>query len=104
MKLIQSKGFLKVGDIVVPGFSKGQWRPERVLDFLPAKDRESLLFLFSIFAFFPKFLISCILWLSERWAPLRILNIGIRGFYFSLYYSDKEVHKKIHWDAKVNAG
>ncbi len=117
MTPLQQKGFLRAGDVVIPGgdgfpsFSKsGTIRDApRMLDYMTEADRSGLLGLMAIFAFLPAFAIRLIIAIAERnrffpgpvGAALRLVVIGVKGAFYTLYYSDEAVHPRIHWDAKI---
>jgi len=100
----QIKGLIKTGDSIIPGDGKNfpafsetdfHYEIDRMLDFMTEDDRQGALMLLGIFSFLPKFLITALLLFTEKShlfpnivaAPLRMINIGIRGMIFTLYYS-----------------
>lgn len=118
---IQRAGLLKVGDILVPGdaqlpcFSAARCadQVDRMLAHMTDADRQGAKLLLSVFRFLPAFLIRAIMALTDHHrrvpavlgAPLRLINIGIKGLVMSLYYSDvgegPSIHSMIGWDANV---
>lgn len=121
----QVKGFLKVSDVLAPGykempkFSKTDFGHyiDDVLEETSKQDREDLGLLFSIFRFLPKLLVSFIITLSEKdemgpmfWQTnMRKINIGLKGIIFALYYSrlpdsnqmGSKIFDSIGWDTKI---
>jgi hypothetical protein len=84
-----------------------------MIDYMYPNDRAAILVILKIFAFLPKFKIRWIMLLVEagaKWpsffgAAFRMLQIGLKGLVFTLYYADftenKSIHKQIKWDAKI---
>ena len=121
----QIKGLQKVGDIIIPGdlefpaFSKTGFiiHVDRILDYLPATERKNFCHLMILFRFLPKFLLRILFTLTDKNAKfpwllgtaLRLLDIGVKGVVFTLYYSmlkepipmGEKITQLIKWDAKV---
>lgn len=107
----------KVGNILVPGdktlpsFSKSHYLQDidRILNYLSDKDRKELLLLLKVFYFLPTFFIRFLFFLSPMYKifpkflgnGLRLMDIGLKGIFFTLYYSQTGTHQLIGWDAKV---
>lgn len=93
-------------------------RPEkninRMIDYMYEDDRKSILVLLRIFSVMPRFVIKAVMnliirgskWKGMAGAPFRMLQIGLKGLIFTLYYADttddKQIHKQINWDAKIS--
>ena len=122
----QIKGAKRCGDVIIPGDGKdfpcfsetGLIRHiDRMLDYMVEDDRDGLMLLFGLFAVLPKPAISLIMAMAKAnakfpnvlGAPLRQINIGIRGVFFTLYYSNignedgvgKEIMKNIKYDTQI---
>jgi aldehyde dehydrogenase (NAD+) len=120
----QLAGLLKVGDILIPGdadlpsFSASGCAAatDRMLPFMSDSDRTGVTALLTMFRFLPRALVRGILWLTEQQrsipeplaAPLRLINLGLKGVVMTLYYSDvgptPTIHQSIGWDAQVADG
>lgn len=116
----QIKGIMKAGDVLVPeeaGFRKFSATPfiqevDRMADYMTDEDRSGFAFLMGLFAVLPTPIVSAILRLasasqngsSPLTAPLRLINIGVKGVIYTLYYSDltadKRIHKMLEWQTK----
>ena len=115
------KGLTKVGDVLVPGdgdmpsFSQTGClvHMDRIADHLYADDRQGVGTLLTLFYLLPKPLIALLLALTERdhWFPgplatgLRLVNLGIKGIVFTLYYSDLaegNILDKLDWHTGVD--
>lgn len=102
---VELRGLSKLGDIVVPG---GYGLPsfsatgcishvDKLMESTPPADVKDFKLLMKVFSIAPDFIIRGILKIvdKERAFPepigglLRLLNIGIKGVVFSLYYSSK---------------
>lgn len=117
----QLRGLLKVADVFVPGqgalpsFSRSGFVREvdRIVSYMARKDRDEFLALLRVIAILPRFLVRLVVAASasDRWFPrpiasqLRLLNIGLKGVAYSLYYSDFSedgaIHKAIGWEAAI---
>jgi len=113
------RGFLKTGDLFLPGgdgfpsFSKlgALAHVDEILDSLPEKDRLDLLRLMGVFGRTPSWLIRFVLSIARRHrffpgpvgTALRLLDFGLKGIFFTLYYSEESVFTLIYWDAKTVA-
>ncbi len=121
----QLRGFLKVGDIVLPGtdispsFSKTGCvhHIDRMAKYLSEDDLGGLQLLFGVFRWTPKWIISLIMSAcghNNRFpgfigAGLRMIEIGVKGATLSPYYSNltspeytgKKVHDIIGWNPKI---
>tara|TARA_R110000868_G_scaffold159516_7_gene388404 strand:+ start:1140 stop:3083 length:1944 start_codon:yes stop_codon:yes gene_type:complete len=121
----QIKGVLRLGDAVIPGdkqlppFSDTEFvhHIDRMLEYMEVEDREGLGLLMNVFSITPiwkiRLLIKCCdlhkILPSTFGTPFRLLNLGLKGIIFTLYYSgleDKEGHgarilKTIGWDAQT---
>ncbi|MDH5581563.1 MAG: aldehyde dehydrogenase family protein, partial [Bdellovibrionales bacterium] len=119
------KGFLKTADILLPGEGElprfGQTDFSRYIDDIleeaTATDVQDLKMLFGIFYWIPSFFIRIILVVSEKsdFGPrfwqlnMRLINIGLKGIIYSLYYSrlpdaDKNgerIFNMIGWETKI---
>ena len=99
------KGLTRIGNILIPGsgafpsFSEFKCidHIDEVLAFAPKDDIKDLGMVLGILSVFPNIILT---WLVKLMANahrnhgpvgsmLRLLNMGIRGIVFSLYYSDK---------------
>ena len=105
----EMKGFLKTCDILLPGveglprFSHTGFNAylDDVLEEAPESDVKDLKMLFGIFSWLPSLFIRFILVLSEKseigpafWQTnMRLINIGLKGIIFSLYYSRLPDHQ-----------
>lgn len=122
---LQTKGVLKVGDAVIPGdgqfpkFSDTQFirQIDRMLDYIPADDRDGLGLLLAMFGILPEFVVLIIMQLSEKaskipgmlGAPFRMIIIGVKGMVLTLYYSKLEdsnnygekIHQLINWETGI---
>lgn len=97
------KGLNKIGNIYMPdydGFPSFTRlgcaeSVDRVLEDIPASDREGLGLLFTLFSFTPSFLLGFFFSILERvgnrpfmgGSAFRQIRFGVRGILFSLYYS-----------------
>ena len=119
---LQLRGLNRLGDVVIPGdhefpsFSslKLDDHVDRILDYMNDDDRSGLKIVMSLFAFMPKFFIFFILWVTEKAkgesflaSQLRLVNTGLKGVIFTLYYSNlnsksEVIHQVMEWDAKIN--
>jgi len=118
----QLHGLRKAGDILIPGdaempsFSQSGvlTHVDRMLDYMNPSDLTGVRFLVTLFAYLPKPLVYLILALAQLdrslpgplAAPLRMINIGMKGVVMTLYYSDlgeqrPSVLERIKWDAKI---
>lgn len=122
----QIRGAKRCGDVVIPGDGKdlpafsetGLIRHiDRMLDYMTKEDRDGLIMLFSLFAFLPKLGMSLIMAMAKAndkfpvflGAPLRQVYIGIRGLFFTLYYSNignddgigKEIMRTINYNTQL---
>jgi hypothetical protein len=116
LSLEAEKGFLRTGDLFLPGgegfprFSETGFLDhiDEILDYLPAKDRSDLIGLMALFSRLPTFLIRLVLFVARhaRFFPspvatvLRLLDVGLKGIFYTLYYSEESVFPLIHWDAQ----
>jgi acyl-CoA reductase-like NAD-dependent aldehyde dehydrogenase len=121
----QLRGARRCGDVIIPGDGKdfpafsetGLIKHiDRMLDYMTEDDRDGLAMLFGLFAFLPKLVISLIMAMAKTktnakfpsflGASLRQIYIGIRGMFFTLYYSnignDEGVGKKIMQNIKYD--
>lgn len=118
---LQQKGLVKLGDVVCPGdqdlprFSRSgvHHHIDRMLDHMEKDDLEGIKLILTIFSFIPKFLINLVLKISELskggnflLSNLRLINIGLKGMIFTLYYSKldekgEEILNTIKWDSQV---
>ncbi len=116
----QLAGLLKVGDMMIPGdnelapFSESGSveHVDRMLEFMTDSDRQGVKLLFAMFCFMPTILVRGIMTLADRkqhlpgllGAPLRMINIGVKGVVMSLYYSDvgdAGIYDVMGWTPKV---
>jgi len=110
-------GFEKTGDIMIPAtgdmpsFSQLDCLGgiDRILDYSAESDRKDLLLLITVFSFLPAFVIKWIIAaaVNHRYFPcpldrvLRLIEIGIKGVFMTLYYSHPDIQQRIGWDAKI---
>ena len=108
---LQTRGLNKLGDVIIPGegifpsFSSTGFasQVDRMLDYMYEDDREGLTLLMTLFAFMPSFFIRWIVLLSEKnaifpdliGAPLRMIQLGLKGLVLTLYYSNIEDSQKL---------
>lgn len=121
----QIKGVMQLGDAFIPGdkqfprFSETEFVREidRMLDYMEVPDRDGLALLMNIFSVTPKWCIRLILKLCELerrlplslGTPFRLIQLGLKGVIFTLYYSGledheghgKRIHQLIGWDAQT---
>ena len=124
----QIEGAKRCGDVIIPGDGKdfpsfsetGLIRHvDRMLDYMVEDDRDGLALLFGLFAFLPKPAISLIMAMAKAkanakfpnflGAPLRQIYIGVRGVFFTLYYSNignedgigKMIMKNIKYETQI---
>jgi acyl-CoA reductase-like NAD-dependent aldehyde dehydrogenase len=117
----QLEGIVKVGNIIIPGDNdfpsfenaKVLDQIDRMLDYMTEEDRDGLSFLMGMFSYFPNFLIRFIINLAENnkkypniiGTPLRLIQMGVKGLIFTLYYSDLDegniIHKNINWNTQI---
>lgn len=119
------KGFLKVSDVLIPGNSNmPKFSDTDFINYLDdvvaeasEQDREGLVLLFGIFSWLPRIFIRLILQLSEwdKFGPsfwqvnMRLINIGLKGIIYSLYYSrlpdenkyGEKIFQEIGWDTQI---
>jgi acyl-CoA reductase-like NAD-dependent aldehyde dehydrogenase len=124
---LQIKGILRTGDVIIPGEGKFPRFSDTLfindidlmLDYLTDDDREGLCMLMGFFALMPSIIIRFILALAEKnanfpnilGAPLRMVQMGVKGLIFTLYYSNiddekgdgKKIHNLIGWDAAIRS-
>lgn len=114
---MQMSALLKTGDIMVPGhenfpkFSESGVvaAADNLFDHMNSGDRTAFCSLLSVLYFLPKPAVALFIRLSEShksWpefiaANLRLLDIGLRGVFYSLYFSAKETHEKIGWSTQI---
>lgn len=121
----QLKALTKIGDIIIPGdkatprFSQTDFlvHIDRMIKYIPSDDRSGLKLLLTLLNFTPKVLIRLLLILTDYnqklptllGIPLRLIQIGIKGLIFTLYYSnleDKEksserIYQAIEWETNI---
>lgn len=114
----QLKGISKLGKILCPGTAQlptfsatgALSQADRCFSFLTAEDQEGLGGLLQWLGILPAFVARFAIALADsanRWpasvAPtLRLLQIGLKGFVYSLYYADAEVRKALGFVTAVN--
>lgn len=118
----QVAGLNKVGDLMVPGdgelpsFSAAGCaaHADRMLAHMNDGDRDSVRVLLTAFRFLPRTAIGALLRIADRHAsmpeplaaPLRMLNLGVKGVVMTLYYSGLDergaILRGIGWDAHVS--
>ncbi len=122
----QLKGLAKAGDILLPGTAKSPSfsqtgcivHMDRMAAFLSQEDLSGLRLILSLFRYTPKWKIRMLfsLWRKSDnlpdflGAPLRMLEIGIKGAVYSPYFSNvtapgyqgKTVHDAIDWHPKLS--
>ena len=115
------KGLHKLGKVIIPDYpgcpTFAEIRPEklinRMVDYMYEDDRGAILVILSLFSVLPLFVIRWKI-LFIDWgakmsgiigAPFKMLQIGLKGLVFTLYYSDftegKVIHENIGYDAKI---
>jgi len=115
------KGLHKLGKVIIPdqpGYPtfaevKPEQRINRMVDYMYEDDRGAILVILSLFSVLPLFVIRWKI-LFIDWgakmsgiigAPFKMLQIGLKGLVFTLYYSDhteeKVIHENIGYDAKI---
>lgn len=119
----QLKGLIKIGNIIAPGDDKFP-SFEKIGDFhhidvmlkeLPKDDREGLLMLLLVFSFLPNFSLRLLLIIIEKGCeidgvlgtPFRLLNMGLKGPVFTLYYSknsskNEEVLSLLNYETNIH--
>ena len=114
----QMKGLNKLGDVLLsgsnlmPDFSKTGCSGEidRILNYMPEKDRSDLKMLLGIFGVLPRFFCAFFIFVLEFGskhfpefiaAELKFIRIGLRGLAFTLYYSHPIVHEKLGYQVDV---
>jgi acyl-CoA reductase-like NAD-dependent aldehyde dehydrogenase len=111
----QVRGLCKLGDVIIPGDEKLPkfsntcfvFSADKMLKYLPKDDLAGLKLLLFVFAFTPKILILILLHIIEKRdrfpapmaLPLKMLNVGLKGVVFTLYYSKlDDIH---NWGNKI---
>jgi hypothetical protein len=117
----QRRGLCKAGDVLIPGdgefpsFSAAGCADQiaRMLPHMNDGDRRALLLLLGLFRCVPRVLLRFLFTLTANQrrfpeplgAPLRLIDIGVKGVVMTLYYSDvgtgPSIHDLIRWDARV---
>jgi aldehyde dehydrogenase (NAD+) len=117
----QLAGLRKVGDLMIPGdgdlpsFSASgcAQHADRMIAHMNTGDREGIALLLGAFRFLPNLVLRALLRLTGRHAdvpeaiaaPLRMINIGVKGVVMTLYYSGLDepgdILRGIKWDAKI---
>lgn len=118
----EMQGLIKLGEVIIPGdndlpsFKKldEMHQIDIMLKELPPDDREGLLMLLKLLSFMPRFSIKLLLLIIERGAqinshlgtPFRLLNMGLKGPVFTLYYSNnasvnQEILNKINYKTQI---
>lgn len=115
------KGIEKLGRVVIPDnidfppFKELQAEKylNRMIDYMYDDDKSAILLILKLFSIIPLFKIRWTMSLIEKgskWkgmtgAPFRMLQIGLKGLIFTIYYSDlttdQTIHTKIGYDAKI---
>lgn len=114
----QLKGITKLGNILCPGTaklpafssSKALTGADRCFGYLTPEDQEGLGMLLYWLGVFPTFVAAFLIRLvntANRWPKfisplLRLLQIGLKGFVYSLYYSDDEIRKSLGYVTSVS--
>ena len=112
-------GLTKAGDVLVPGngtlpsFSGSGLLSEadRILDYLPETDRTGLIGLAEGLSLAPHWLLRFLFWITVHAdyfpgviaSPLRQVDVGLKGFIFTLYYSNPQVREQLGWTAKIRS-
>ncbi len=115
----QMSALIRYGDILIPGmdslpsFSKSGVYSEvdRMFEFMTDEDRDGMLFLLSAFYYLPtfvlRFLFYTIFKLTGASGVCRLLEVGLKGVIFTLYYSNVDeggkIFKTLNYAASVNA-
>ncbi len=113
----QLRGVTKLGNVLCPGTaklpsfssSKALANADRCYGYLTAEDQAGLGTLLYWLGIFPGGVARLLIKLvdtANRWpkfiAPLlRLLQIGLKGFIYSLYYSDAEIRKALGYVTSV---
>ena len=114
----QIRGLIKAGDIIIPGtpgfpsFSQSGYirKVDRLVHYMSEFDRKDLLMLLTVFAYVPTMLIRLLLWTAANnnkfpksiGKHLKLLDIGVKGVVYSLYYSEKDIHQKIGYHTYIH--
>lgn len=108
----QRRAWEKIGNVLVPG---GKGLPsfsesgvsrylEDVLEQSPEEDRRSLLLLVTVLGWWPRILLRLMLMINDTLrrlpgpagGPFRLLDMGLRGVVFTLYYSGLDPDGRVH--------
>lgn len=108
----QRRAWNRIGDVLIPGdeglpsFSdSGVARHlETALESSPPEDREALLKLVAVLAWLPRPLLALLVAVNTplrrlpgmAGAPFRLLDMGLRGVVFTVYYAGVDEHGRIH--------
>ena len=121
LKRSHLKGLERLGRVVIPQNSdfpsfneiQAEKYVNRMVDYMYEDDRSSILIILKMLSIMPLFKIRWLMSLIEtgsKWkglagAPFRMLQIGLKGLIFTVYYSDltedQIIHSKIGYDAKI---
>jgi acyl-CoA reductase-like NAD-dependent aldehyde dehydrogenase len=125
LNAFQRRGLNKLGDSIIPAtadmpsFSQTNYayHIDRMLKYLPNNDRQGFTLLLTFFYWQPKIIIKLLLKvldLEKRLphkiaAPLRLLQLGLKGPIFTLYYAGlpssnkqpNEIYQKIKWQTQI---
>ncbi len=108
----QRRAWNKIGDVLIPG---GRGLPsfsdsgvvqhlETALESSPPDDREALLTLVSVLAWLPRPLLALLVAVNTplrrlpgmAGAPFRLLDMGLRGVVFTVYYAGVDEQGRVH--------
>ena len=114
------RGIVKAGDLLVPGnqrlpsFSASGLikDADRMLAYMTESDRSGLVALAQVLRILPKWAIQMLLWLAARGdrfpdflgSMLRQVDVGLKGFVYTMYYSDPSIRKRLGWDTHIQRG
>lgn len=107
----QIRGILKAGQVLAPGsqrlpsFSSDYFIHEidRILEFMTSEDLNGFRFLMTLFSILPPSSIKSLLLFAEKSSylpnflqpPFRLINFGVKGVIYTMYYSDTTADQKI---------
>lgn len=114
------RGLTKAGDILIPGdetlpaFSQTPCLTEmdRIADWMTPQDRGGFQFLTGLFSYMPSPLIRGLLSIADRAdslpsliaPPFRLINVGVKGVIYTLYYSDltasRSLRRELNWSTR----
>lgn len=120
------EGLCKTGDVLIPGdqefprFSQTNFitQIDRMMNYMTDEDREGFLMLMKVMRLLPKSAIKLLFWLCDHQAVMpsflgavfRMIDLGVKGVIFTLYYSNiddakgdgSKIFKNMHYHATIN--